>query len=114
MKHPFWSRLEALVKENKIVIDRPKGSTHPRYPENIYPIDYGFVQNTQSQDKAGVDIWIGSHDRGEINGIVCTLDELKGDFEIKIISGCTDEEIKLVLDFHHFGSQSGILIKKPA
>ena len=28
----FWSAMEDLLASNTIVIDRPKGSAHPRYP----------------------------------------------------------------------------------
>lgn len=36
----FWNALEELVKNSEIVIDRPKGSAHPRYSEFIYEVDY--------------------------------------------------------------------------
>jgi inorganic pyrophosphatase len=29
----FWEYLNRLVKENEIIIDRPKGTKHPRYNE---------------------------------------------------------------------------------
>ena len=32
----FWDALDKLVANSEIVIDRPKGSAHPRYPELIY------------------------------------------------------------------------------
>lgn len=35
------------------MIDRPKGSAHPRYPEFIYKVDYGYLKNTSSIDDAG-------------------------------------------------------------
>ena len=31
----FWNLLDELVHSSEIVIDRPKGSVHPRYPEQI-------------------------------------------------------------------------------
>ena len=42
MKHDFWELLQQLVDTSQIVIDRPKGTTHPRYPNSCYPVDYGF------------------------------------------------------------------------
>ena len=31
-------------------IDRPLGSRHPRYPEMIYPINYGYADNIPAED----------------------------------------------------------------
>jgi len=33
----FWRQLAQLVAESEIVIDRPQGSAHPRYPDFVYP-----------------------------------------------------------------------------
>ena len=35
----FWQRLDELVRTGTVVIDRPAGSRHPRYPEFAYPLD---------------------------------------------------------------------------
>lgn len=35
----FWASLDALVRRCPLVIDRPRGSAHPRYPDFIYPLD---------------------------------------------------------------------------
>ena len=32
----FWSHLDMLVASSEIIIDRPKGSIHPKYPDFIY------------------------------------------------------------------------------
>ena len=37
----FWQALDRLVAESAIVIDRPKGSAHPQFPDFIYRVDYG-------------------------------------------------------------------------
>jgi hypothetical protein len=58
----FWRALDALVAASAVVVDRPRGSRHPRYPERTYPLDYGFLDGTRSGDGAGVDVWLGSHD----------------------------------------------------
>ena len=44
----FWKALDELVNTSEIVIDRPKGSTHPRFPNFIYRVDYGYLKNTAS------------------------------------------------------------------
>ena len=39
----FWDALDQLTADSEIVIDRPKGSAHPRFPNFIYPVDYGYL-----------------------------------------------------------------------
>lgn len=38
----FWRALDSLVDNSGIVIDRPKGTAHPKYPDFIYKVDYGY------------------------------------------------------------------------
>ena len=113
MSELFWLRLEELVQKNGIAIERPKGTAHPRYPSNIYPVDYGFLKNTRSSDGAEVDIWVGSLIPGSLDGVICTLDELKGDVELKIIWGCTEEELISIKNFVNNDMQSGVVLLKP-
>lgn len=39
-------------------IDRPIGSCHPRWPEIIYPINYGYVDGVFAEDGAQQDIYL--------------------------------------------------------
>jgi inorganic pyrophosphatase len=88
----FWIVLDSLVYESEIVIDRPKGSHHPRFPEIVYPVDYGYLKNTTSMDGGGIDVWRGTDVTGKIDAIMCTVDLHKKDSEIKILIGCTHDE----------------------
>lgn len=36
-------------------IDRPMGTGHPKFPESIYPINYGYLPNTISGDGKELD-----------------------------------------------------------
>ena len=56
MNEAFWRMLDDLVKEHEIVIDRPKGSRHPRYPQIVYRLDYGYLKGTSSMDGGGIDL----------------------------------------------------------
>lgn len=42
----------------KGTIDRPLGSAHPRHPEMIYPINYGYVDNVFAPDGAEQDVYV--------------------------------------------------------
>jgi inorganic pyrophosphatase len=96
----FWQAFERLLAENAIVIDRPKGQPHPRYPEMIYPLDYGYIADTTSGDGDGIDIWTGSQENKSITGILCTFDALKRDAEIKLLVGCSTQDVENIMQFH--------------
>jgi len=100
----FWYSMQQLLITNSLVLDRPKGSPHPRYPHIIYPLDYGYLDNTTSSDGGGIDVWLGSLNTGgakTLTGILCTFDTLKGDAEIKLLIGCSEEDIQVIRDFHN-------------
>lgn len=97
----------------QIVIDRPKGSAHPRFPQLIYPVDYGYLENTRSMDGAGIDVWLGTEKQKQINGIMCIVDLMKRDSEIKILIACTEEEQEQIYQFHNNSPyMKGLLISK--
>lgn len=108
----FWKVLDQLVSNSEIVIDRPKGTQHPKYPDFIYKVDYGYLQNTSSMDGAGIDVWVGSAEN-KIDAIICTVDLMKKDSEIKILIGCTEEEKTIVYETHNETEyMKGILIRR--
>ena len=42
----------------KIIVDRPLGSCHPKYPALRYPINYGFVPGTLAPDGEEQDAYL--------------------------------------------------------
>ncbi len=112
MTNDFWRNLDNLIATSRLRIDRPKGSPHPRYSDCIYPFDYGYLENTQSGDGQGIDIWIGNLPERSVTAIICTLDLIKRDAEIKILLGCSLPEAHKILDIHRQGSQSAILVER--
>ncbi|RHL46486.1 inorganic pyrophosphatase [Eubacterium ventriosum] len=108
----FWRAFDSLVDNSEIVIDRPKGTAHPKYPDFIYKVDYGYLKNTSSMDGAGIDVWIGSGEK-KIDAIMCIVDLMKRDSEIKILIGCTEEEKQIVYQIHNETEyMKGILIRR--
>ncbi|TCT16009.1 inorganic pyrophosphatase [Natranaerovirga pectinivora] len=97
----FWSMLDELFSEYKLEIDRPKGSTHPKYNSYVYPLDYGFLQGTVSSDGSGIDVWVGTSEINKPVAIISSVDVIKGDSEIKILYGCTESEIDLIYKEHN-------------
>ena len=109
----FWKAVDTLVSSGKIVIDRPKGSTHPRFPNIKYEVNYGYIESTTSMDGGGIDVWIGSLAEKQVNAIICTVDLMKKDSEIKLLIGCTEQEINTVYAFHNDSEfMKGFLIKR--
>lgn len=108
----FWLALDELVAQSEIIIDRPKGSAHPRYPELIYRVDYGYLKDTTSMDGGGIDVWVGTGAR-KIDAVMCIVDLLKKDSEIKILIGCTEEEKNIVYETHNESQyMKGVMIRR--
>ncbi len=101
MNTEFWRAIDELVSSGKIIIDRPKGSRHPKFENCIYEVDYGYIENTASMDGGGIDVWRGSLEEEAVNAIICTVDLMKRDSEIKLLIGCTREEIEWIYSFHN-------------
>ena len=97
----FWRALDTLVETSALSIDRPKGSAHPRYPNFLYPLDYGFLAGTTSGDGAGIDVWVGSLPEQRVTALLCTVDLGKRDAEIKLLLGCTPQEAQDLLAIHN-------------
>lgn len=108
----FWQALDELVRTSEIVVDRPKGTAHPRFPDLIYQVDYGYLKDTASMDGAGIDVWVGSGEK-RIDAIMCIIDLMKRDSEIKILIGCTEEEKAVIYRLHNeMQCMKGILIRR--
>ena len=108
----FWIAIDKLVSKSKVIIDRPKGAMHPRF-NFIYPLDYGYLENTSSMDGGGIDVWRGSNDANFCDAVICTVDLLKKDSEIKLLLGCTEEEKEIIMRFHNDSEyMKGIMIRR--
>ena len=113
MNNPdFWLALDQLIGESEVVIDRPRGSKHPRY-DFIYEVDYGYLRDTRSMDGGGIDVWRGTRGDEKCDAIVCTVDLMKKDSEIKVLLGCTEEEKGKIMRFHNESeSMKGIMVRR--
>ena len=109
----FWKAIDTLVSSGKIVIDRPKGSHHPKFSHIRYTVDYGYIENTSSMDGAGIDVWRGSLPTTDVNAVICTVDLMKRDSEIKLLIGCTEEEKQIVCKRQNASeNMKGILVRR--
>lgn len=112
MNNEFWNALDELVKNSEIVIDRPKGTAHPKFPDFVYKVDYGYLKDTASMDGGGIDIWVGTGEK-KTDAIMVIVDLMKKDSEIKILIGCTEKEKQIIYQTHNETEyMKGILIRR--
>jgi inorganic pyrophosphatase len=90
----FFPNLDDLVARSTVTIDRRRGHAHPRFPDVVYPLDYGHLENSRSSDGAEVDVFVGTaHGEGVIS-VLLTADPRKRDVEVKILLDCTPAEVE--------------------
>ena len=96
----YWLEMQALLSSAQVIIDRPRGQPHPRYPELIYPLDYGYLADTAAGDGEGIDVWIGTPGSRTLTGILCTFDKVKLDAEVKLLAGCNPADVETIVHFN--------------
>jgi inorganic pyrophosphatase len=113
MSDRYWHALDQLVASCEIVIDRPRGTAHPRFPAMVYPLDYGYLAGSHAADGHEIDCWVGSLPDRRVTAVVFTVDLLKRDIEGKLLLGCTAEEMQTITAFQNGGPMSAMLIERP-
>ncbi len=106
----FWNNLDDIIREKGIFVDRPKGTRHQRFPDFIYPYDYGYVKNTSSTDGEELDVWIGTSGSEKVTGILNITDMDKRDTEMKILYSCTPDEMEDIYRINNQLMMSAILL----
>ena len=98
-----------------VIIDRPMGSKHPQYGF-IYPINYGYVPNTISEDGEEIDCYIlGIYEPLEtFTGKCIAIIQRYNDNDNKLIivpenKNFTDKEIMAIVDFQEQYFESSII-----
>jgi len=108
----LWELVDQLIAMHEIVIDRPKASAHPLFPEFIYPVDYGFLMGTVGGDGDPIDIYVGTGSAG-LRGYFQTRDDIKQDREIKLLWNVTEEELTAIEHFLNKANLHPVLIERP-
>ena len=75
------SYISIVGREVHVVIDRPRGSVHPEYPDMIYPVNYGYVPAIYAADGEEQDVYVLGMDKpvecfdGEVIAVVHRKDD---------------------------------------
>ena len=80
--------IDFLNTNVKVIIDRKMGSSHPKFNNSIYPINYGYIPGTVSGDGKELDCYI--------LGVFEPIDEFYG-MCIAVIHRLNDNEDKLIV-----------------
>ncbi|MCX6647801.1 MAG: inorganic pyrophosphatase [Candidatus Bathyarchaeota archaeon] len=109
----FWVNLDRLVAESRVIVDNPRGTHDGDSSTFVYPVDYGYLEGTSSMDGEGIDVFVGSDPGQMVDAIVCTVDLVKRDSEIKVLIGCTEEEKQAIMGLYEvFPPMCGVLVRR--
>ena len=68
-----------------VTIDRPLGSAHPKYPDMVYPVNYGYVKGVMAADGEEQDAYVIGVEEAvkEFTGILIAVIHRRDDVEDK-------------------------------
>ncbi len=109
----FWQKVDTLFLSSGFRQTRKKGDVHPVFKNLIYPTDYGHIRDTKSVSGEGVSVYAGSGDRNKITALVVAADILSKELDVKVLVGCTEEQVEEVLRFlNQTDYQKTVLIRR--
>lgn len=95
-----------LGKAVHCVMDRPLGSAHPRYPEMIYPVNYGYVPGIMAGDHSEQDVYVLGPKTplktfdGVVIAVIHRFDDCEDKWVVAEKTGLyTEAEIRSILNF---------------
>lgn len=111
LNYKKWNHKEKIVKsiigkKVEVIIDRQIGSSHPEYPDMIYPINYGYIPGIFGGDGEEQDAYIMGVDKPieHFSGVVIAEVVRKNDNETKLVVApeglsFSEEEILSAVNF---------------
>ena len=76
-----------------VVIDRPMGTTHPRFPDFVYPINYGYIPGTMAPDGHPIDAYVlgAEYPLKRCSAVVIAVIRRRDDVEDKLVVALSGE-----------------------
>ena len=109
----FWQKLDTLVLSSTMVIDHKKNTSHPNYPNLIYPVDYGYLEDDLNDNDDRISFFQGSEETSTVDSIVVCVDILKRDVSVKLLIGCNKQEELAILEIlDQTDYQKAVLIRR--
>ncbi|MDE6111731.1 MAG: inorganic diphosphatase [Eubacterium sp.] len=96
---------DIIGKEVSGIIDRPIGSCHPKYPDIIYPVNYGYIPDIFAGDGEEQDVYFLGTNKpvttfsGKIIAVYHRFDDNEDKW---IVANSNDYTNKEILDAIHF------------
>ncbi len=111
--HLQWEAWARCIAQHGITIERPRTTAHPAHPSVLYPLDYGFVNDTLGTDGDALDVFVGRGTTGLV-GALLTTDYRKGDREAKLLYDCTPAEVYAAHGFINYDRSllEGVLVMR--
>ena len=104
----FWQKIDSLVLSTHVVISQEQGTHHPKYLNMVYPVNYGYLADTDE-----IKVFKGSLKKSSIDAVMIVGDILKRDLEVKLLLGCTpEEELEILRFINQTDYQKGILVRR--
>lgn len=105
-----WKRLRFPIGVTlTVTVDRPLGSRHPRWPDIVYPVNYGYVEGVRGGDGEWQDAYVLGVSEpvrfftGKLVAIIHRLNDTEDKWVVMPAGmNCTDDEI---MDKLHFQEQ---------
>lgn len=95
-----------LGKKVRIEMDRPIGSPHPKHPDIIYPINYGYIPGVFGGDGEELDVYLLGIDKPvkEYTANIIAIVHRHNDVEDKLVAApegmvFSKEEIEISVHF---------------
>ncbi len=110
----FWQKLDTFYFSGEYEVKHKKGDHHSEYPNLVYPVEVGCLEETNGEHE-GVNVYRGSGSMYSITGLVIAVDILGKTLDVKMLVGCSEEEVEEILRFlNQTDYQKTVLIRKGA
>jgi inorganic pyrophosphatase len=111
------SEYKALIgRAVTVTMDRPIGTAHPKHPEIIYPINYGYIDGLLGGDGEEQDVYVFGKTTplDTFDGVVIAVVHRYDDDECKWVASdgtaYTKEQIERAVHFQEQFHQSEIIV----
>lgn len=109
----FWQKVDTLYLSNDVKVVKKKGDVHDTFRNLVYPLDYGRIEDLASVSGKGVAVYLGSGNRHQVTALAVAADILAKELDVKILAGCTEEEVSQVLHYlNQTDFQKTVLIRR--